>query len=483
MGDLSLFLPEAVALLGALVAFAMSVVGVRYRTAWAASLAMALATLVVTFAHLGARGEPFFPGIYRVDAFSQVLKLGIVSGLLLTLLAAPSPGSFRARVRIDAPVFLFIAALGMMMLVSATELLTLFVALELSAYGLYILAALHRLQRTGSEAAAKYILFGAASSAVTIYGISLLYGLAGTTYLSDLPAAVNAPLGAVAILLALAGVLFKLAVFPFHAWAPDAYQGAPHESATFIGTASKVAAVGILARLLMLAVPETDSLLMPLLVLCVASMTVGNLAAIAQNDMKRLLAYSTVAHAGYMLIGLVCFSEMGTASAIFYGLIYVPVAFCAFIVVCAMGADGTNPDKAALAGLYRRSPMLGVALLVGMFGLAGIPPTAGFAGKWFLFSAAIEQGLLWLVLVGAVNATVSLYYYLRVVREAYLAPPPTDVPLRLPPSIALGAWLGVAAVLAVGVYPRPVWDLALAAASALGGTVGGVAEGVGGIGQ
>ncbi len=469
MGNLELFLPEAMVLLGALVAFVASVVGLSGRTTWIISLVMAVLATVVTFVYLGAQGEPFFPGIYRVDAFSQILKVGVVVGLLLTLMMVGNTSSIRERSRPDIPILLFVASFGMMMLVSATEMLTLYVALELSAYGLYILAALHRLQRAGSEAAAKYILYGAASSGVTLYGISLIFGATGTTYLGAIAQTPSSPLLIAGILLALSGILFKLAVFPFHAWAPDTYQGAPHEAVTFIATASKVAAVGVLARLMFLAVPEHDTLVTTLLVLCVASMVIGNLSAIAQDDLKRLLAYSTVAHAGYILIGLVAFTSLGAASAIYYVLVYVPIVFCAFLVVCALGADGSNPTKASLAGLYQRSPLLAITLLVGMFGLAGIPPTAGFTGKWFIFTAALDSGMFWLVLVGAINATVSLYYYLRVIKEAYLTPPGELGAIRLTPMMAIAAWLAMAMVLVTGFYPRPVWELAESAARALVG--------------
>lgn len=476
MGDLSLFLPEATMLVGGLIAFTASVCRAPYRVAWYVGVLAALACLVSTSAGLAMSGEPFFEGIYRVDAFSQVLKLGIVGGLLLTLFLAGSPGGVRSDARVDMPIFLFLSALGMMMLVSATELLTLYVALELSAYGLYILAALHRNQRMGSEAGAKYVLYGAASSAVTLYGISLVFGAATAagldrpTYLADLAQMDVTPMFLVGVFLALAGILFKLAVFPFHAWAPDTYEGAPHEAVTFIGTASKVAAVGVLARLLFLAVPGPESLTTTLLILCVASMTVGNLAAIIQKDLKRLIAYSTVAHAGYILIGLVCLSELGVASAIFYALIYVPIAFCAFLVVSVVGRDGTNPTKADLAGLYKRSPLLAVTLLVAMFGLAGIPPTSGFAGKWFLFTAAIESDLFWLVLVGAINATVSLFYYLLVVKEAYLTPPGDRSAITIAPEVSFAAWVGIALVAVLGFYPRPIWDLAEAAARSVIGS-------------
>ncbi|MCH9057028.1 MAG: NADH-quinone oxidoreductase subunit N [Planctomycetes bacterium] len=469
MGNLELFIPEATILAGAILVFTISVMGGSQRAGWIASVVMAAAGVAMSIVYVYADGEPFFPGIYRVDAFSQLLKVGITVGLLLTVLVSGRAESFRARTRADMPMFMFFAATGMMMLVSATELLTLYVALELSAYGLYILAVLHTSQREGAEAGAKYVLFGAASSAMTLYGVSLIYAAATTTYLSEIAQQPVTPLMVVGVLLALTGVFFKLAVFPFHAWAPDVYEASPHQAATFIGTASKVAAIGIIIRLMFLVGQGHAALTNVFLILCVASMTVGNLAAIVQHDLKRLLAYSTVAHAGYIMIGLACFSTAGVASAIFYGLLYVPVVFCAFLVVCVLGSDGRNPSKASLAGLYRRSPLLAFTLLVGMFGLAGIPPTAGFAGKWFLFSAAIERDLFWLVLIGALNATVSLYYYLLVIKEAYLTPPVDESPIAVSFATTVAAWLGIALVLFVGFYPGPLWVLAESAARAITG--------------
>lgn len=469
MGTLEIFMPEATLLLAALVAFALSTFGASYRQTWSVSVALGALCVGVSAWYLNARGEPFFPGMYAVDALSQTLKLGIATGLFLTLLASDNPGSARPVARADFPMYLMLSALGMMMLVSATELLTMYVSLELSAYGLYILAALHRRRREGGEAAAKYILFGAASSAATLYGISLIFGGASTTYLSGVMSHEASPLMLVGVLLALSGVLFKLAVFPFHAWAPDTYQGSPHQAAAFIGTASKVAGVGVLARLAFLAAPGEESIVTALLVMCVLSMTIGNLAAIAQRDLKRLLAYSTVAHAGYILIGILSFSAIGLASAIYYVLAYVPIAFAPFLVVCVLGADGANPTRSSLAGLHRRSPLLALALMVGIFGLAGIPPTAGFAGKWFLFTAAIERQHFWLVVVAAVNVTISLYYYLTLIKDAYLAPSDDERPIRLSPAAAIAAWSSILLVLGAGFYPRPLWELAERAARALTG--------------
>ncbi len=466
MGDLSLFLPELMVLAAALVAFVGSIAAPGYRLVWALTTLLSLGAVVVTALMLGAVGEPFFPGMYRVDLFSQLLKLGLTVGLFLTLLVSDTLPSVRRVGRLDLPMFLAFGTLGMMMLVSATELLTLYVMLELSAYALYVIAVMHKDQRLGSEGGAKYLLFGATASAVTLYGLSFVFGATGTTQLAELSAVAPTPLLILGVVLALAGLFFKLAVLPFHAWAPDTYQAAPHQAATFIGTASKVAAIGVIARVLTLG-HQAAELKTLLVVLAVASMTIGNLAALKQTDLKRLLAWSTVAHAGYVLLGLMTLSELGMAAAIFYGLVYLVLAFSAFVAVCSVGGDGHNPTLASLAGLYRRAPLIGVLLLAGLFGLAGVPPTPGFAGKWFLFSAAMEDGHFWVVLIGAVNATISLYYYLKVVKAAYQTTPDELAPLPVSASYKLAAWSALALVAFIGFYPGPLWALAQGAAKAL----------------
>ncbi|PIE18615.1 MAG: NADH-quinone oxidoreductase subunit N [Proteobacteria bacterium] len=472
MGDFSLLLPELVVLLAALVAFAGSALTERYRPIWAATTLVAAAAVVVTAALFTATGSPLFEGIYQVDAFSQLLKLGLTVGLLLTLLASCEVPTVRAVARPDLPIFLTLSTLGMMLLVSATELLTLYVALELSAYGLYVMAALHKDQRMAGEAGVKYLLFGGGASAITLYGLSLVFGAAGSTYLSDVVQVAQAAPSAlfvVGVVLTLSGLFFKLAVLPFHAWAPDTYQGSPHQVATFIGTTSKVAAVGVLVRVLTLGTGSTTITTL-LVALAIVSMTVGNLAALAQRDVKRLLAWSTVAHAGYVLLGVVTLSEVGVASALFYGIVYLIVAFCAFLVVTTLGRGGSNPTLSDLTGLYKRAPLIAIVLLAGMFGLAGVPPTPGFAGKWFIFSAAMQGGLFWLVLIGAINATISLYYYLRVVRAAYqTAAGDGALPLTVTPASKLAAVIAMALVAFTGFYPGPLWDLAERAARALMG--------------
>lgn len=467
MNSPELFCPEFALLLGALLSFACTAIGTSARTAWLVSLIAALATVGTTAFALSYEGQPFEADIYTIDAFSQALKLGISVALAFAIAISQRQDSTRSTARTEVHFFFYLSALGMMMLVSATELLTLYVALELSAYGLYILAALHRHERTGSEAAAKYILFGAVASAVSLYGISLIYGAASSTYISQIISVESSAMLVTGVILTLAGVLYKLAAFPVHAWAPDTYEGAPHEASVFLGTASKVAAVGLLLRVLAMAGTNTEHLKTILVVVSILSMSVGNLSALFQTDFKRLLGFSAVAHAGYLLLGLLSFSKLGAAAAIFYVLTYVPIVVCAFLVISALSHNGKNPSIEDLGGLYKRSPLMGLVLLVAMFGLAGIPPTPGLAGKWFLFSAVIESGELWLVLVAAVNATISLYYYLLVVKAAYLHPADGRPDVRLSPTYSITAVLAVGLVVFMGFYPAPVWSLASSAAGVL----------------
>lgn len=471
--DLMLFLPESIALLGALLVFALSTAGHTAKATRTAAIGGALLALAAALFGLWteASGQPFWPGIYRVDLFSQLLKAGLALGLLLTLLLTGELATVRPGGRIDLPFFLLLATAGMMLLASATELLTLYVALELSAYSLYAAVALHRDAPPGDESGVRYVLLGAAASAVTLYGLSLVFGAVGSTYLTDITAALAAgrPLIlVVGLLLLLAALFFKLAVFPFHFWAADVYQGAPHQVVAFVATASKLGAVGVLARVCALLAASPAGAVELFLVLAVVSMTLGNLAALAQGDLKRLLAYSAVAHAGYLLVGYGAFSALGLAAVLFYGVVYLATALLAFVVVCALGRDGSNPGIEALAGLHQRSPALALMLLTAMFGLAGIPPAGGFVGKWFLFAAALQRGQFELVLIAAANTTLALYYYLRVVKAAYLAPPAegSDA-LVLRGGERLAGYLALALVLAAGIYPAPLFALAQRAAGLL----------------
>lgn len=478
MSSFVLFLPETLLLLGALGSLVFSLADRSERAAWVWALAWGTGSLGAAAAGLGADGEPFFPGIYRVDLFSQLVKTGLAFGYVVALALNRDSSGIRPLVRLDVPFYLALSTVGMMMLVSATELVTFYVALELSAAGLYIAVAVHRDVEAGGEAAAKYVLFGVVTSAVTLYGMSLVFGVTGSTYFADIAArmgegAATARGGAlldVGLFLLFASLLFKLALFPFHFWAPDVYQRAPQAVAAFLATASKLAAIGALVRLSAMAAPQPGALDRTLWALAVAAMTVGNLAAIAQKDFRRLLGYSAAAHAGYLMVGLGGFSENGLTSGLFYGVIYLLMSALAFVVVCVVDREGNRSSIEDLNGLWRRSPSLALLLIVAIFGLAGIPPTAGFAGKWFVFSAALERGQFVLVLIAAVNSTVALYYYLLIVKAAYLAPADGLPVPRIGRAAGVTGAVVAALTLVAGVWPGPLWEGArVAARELLGG--------------
>ena len=487
MDKFLLFLPETVLLLGALGALILSIADRSTQAAWRWGVFVGAAGLAAAVATLGSSGEPFYPGIYRVDFFSQLLKVGLALGLLLATLLGRDPSMVRPLARVDIPFFLTLATVGMMMLVSATEIVTFYVALELAATGIYVAVAVHRDPGSGGEAAAKFILFGVVASAVTLYGLSLVLGATGSTYFVDVAAAFAAgsvgaegagagmavfgasPLLSVGLLLVFSSVLFKLALFPFHFWAPDVYQRAPQTVVAFVATTSKLAAIGILLRLVGLASADPGALARVVWILAILSMTIGNLAALVQKDVKRLLGYSAAAHAGYLMVGVGGFSELGSASAIFYGFAYVFMTALVFMVICALDRDGNRSKIEDLNGLHQRSPGLAFLLLVAVFALAGIPPTAGFAAKWFVFLAALERGQFVLVLIAAINSTVALYYYLRLVRAAYLEPADGRPAVHVRGAEWVAGATAAILTLAAGIWPEPIWAAAREAARLLGG--------------
>jgi NADH-quinone oxidoreductase subunit N len=270
--------------------------------------------------------------------------------------------------------------------------------------------------------------------------------------------------------LTLGGFFFKLAIFPFHFWAPDVYQGAANQVTAYIATASKVAAMALLIRMVAVtgSVAASRYLVDVLVVLAIVSMTVGNLAAIVQKDIKRLLAYSTIAHAGYVLIGILSMSTPGYRGVIFYALALLVMKFTAFLVVVKVADDDRNLQIERLAGLHQRSPLLAMALMISIFSLAGIPPTIGFTGKLFVFLAAMEQGYFTLVLIAMINVVISLYYYLLVLKAAYLLKPDVAVSeIKLSPQVKLLTMALIGVMVVVGIFPGYVLELAEAAARAI----------------
>ena len=435
------------------------------------ALLLSLAGVAVCLASVTADGYLFIKA-YRADLLSQVFKVMLSLGLFLIICICGEMRDIEDRNRHDFYVLMFSCTLAMMLLVSGDHLVAVYLSLELSSYCLYILVGLRRNQDVALEAGIKYFLVGILSSAVMLFGIAMLYAAAQATYLSEvvrvLPEMIHRPVVLIGLLLTLGGIFFKLAVFPFHFWAPDTYQGAMSQVAAYIATASKVAAIGVILRVTAAAGQGSDYLVQVLVGLAIVSMTVGNLAAIAQKDVKRLLAFSTMAHSGYVLMGVLTMSRAGYASVIFYALSILVMKFAAFLVVVAVTPDGSNPRVGDLAGLHRRSPILALLLMVSLFSLAGIPPTIGFTSKFLIFVAAMEKGLFALVVIAMINVLISLYYYLLLIKAAYQVEPAHELPpVVLSPSLkALSAVL-IGVMVVAGFFPNPLIEVATAAARLL----------------
>ena len=437
------------------------------------TIALFLSAIGMAVCIAGVRSEGLlFAETYKVDLYSQVFKVVLSMGVFLVICICTDLNGVSADHHAEFYLCLFTCVMAMMMLASAVHLLTIYVALELSSYSLYVLVVMNRRQNVGVEAGLKYFLVGIVASAVMLFGLAILYGSVRATYLSEIvqviPSVVNQPLVIIGLMLSLGGFLFKLAVFPFHFWAPDVYQGAPNQVAAFISSSSKVAAVAILVRFVALTGGGSTYMAHSLVALAIITMTVGNLAAIAQRDFNRLMAYSSIAHAGYLLIGILCMDTGGYASAIFYGLSLMLMKFTCFLVLVKVAADGRNLPIDQLAGLHRRSPLLAMALMLSLFGLAGIPPTIGFTGKLMVFIAAMQNGYGVLVFIAMINVVVSLYYYLLVVKAAYLLEPEDQQPpLIVSPATKVMTAVLVAAIVILGIYPTQILALVQEAANLL----------------
>jgi len=464
--------PEAALAVTALLIFA-ALMTERRRTDRARAAAFTGGALVLAASLLTlGRSEEFFWATYRVDTFSQLVKAAVAVAFLLSAAIVGKGEGQREDARAEVFFFLLTSAAGLTALASAVELVALYLSLEIASFSLFVLVPLRDRFELGREAALKFLVVGLAASAVTLFGLSLVVGFTGTTRIDEiaaqLPGLAREPAAVFGLALFLSGLLFKLAVFPFHFWAPDVYQGASNGVAAFVATASKVGAIAVLARLVILASLSGTQLVAALAVAAAVSMTLGNLVAIVQHDLKRMLAYSAIAQAGYVVVGLVAFTPDGAAAALFYGLLYLLMNAAAFLVVARIAPDGSNPTLDDLRGLHRRSPLLAATLLLALFALAGVPPTAGFAGKWFLFSAAMAQGWWLLVLLGALNSTVSIYYYLVAVKHAYLLPDERNRgPLPLSVSDRALCYALSGAVLLLGVFPTPLLTWAGRAAQLL----------------
>ena len=406
--------------------------------------------------------------MFVVTPLARTVQIAVLALAVVTVLLSAS-----TRITEHAGEYvalILFATVAMMFLVAAQNLLLIFVALEFLSLSLYILTGFDKHSRQSAEAALKYFLFGGMSAGFLLFGMSLLYGLSGSIELPRIAAAVSGPvldpLLLVAIVMVAIGFGFKVAAAPFHLWAPDAYQGAPTVSAGFIASSSKVASFFIFAQVVMVGLATAagsggirayqPGWVPVLCVIAALSMVIGNLAAIAQTSVRRLLAYSAVGHAGYMLLGLIAHTPQGVSALLYYVITYALAALGAFGVIAALEDEGVDRIE-DLAGLYRRAPGLSLCMLVFLLSLAGIPPLAGFFGKFYIFAAALQAaphlGLLWLVLLAVAMSAVSLYYYLRVLKQIYVADAPEAPAVHTPFVTRVVIWALAAAVVVLGCAP------------------------------
>ena len=407
-------------------------------------------------------------GMLFITPVTRIVQIAILVLAALTLVLSSS-GRFTRNIGEYVAIILF-ATVAMMFLVATQNLLLIFVALEFLSLSLYILAAFDKQSRQSAEAALKYFLFGGMSAGFLLFGMSLLYGLSGSIELPRIAAAISGPnldpLLLIAIVMVAIGFGFKIAAAPFHLWAPDAYQGAPTTSAGFIASSSKVASFFIFAQVVVIALAGAAGTgaangyapgWVPVLcILAAFSMVLGNLAAIAQTSVRRLLAYSAIGHAGYMLLGIISRTPQGLSALVYYVITYALASLGAFGVLSALESQGVDRLE-DLRGLSKRAPGLALCLLIFLLSLAGIPPLSGFFGKFYIFAATLNAephfGLLWLVLLAVGMSAVSLYYYLRVLKQAYVAEDAVASPLSISPLTRITLWIIAGLVVVFGCAP------------------------------
>lgn len=367
------------------------------------------------------------------------------------------------------PLILFATA-GMMLMASGTDLMTIFLGLEVLSVSLYVLAGFNRSDIKSNEAGLKYFLLGAFSTGFLLYGMALTYGATGTTKIAKIAAAAamdgalaNNPMFVVGMLLMAVGFSFKIAAAPFHMWTPDVYEGAPTPMTAFMSAGPKAAGFAAFIRVLVVAMPTLKADWSDLLwILAALTMTVGNIIALSQNNIKRMLAYSSIAHAGYALVGFTAGNGEGTAGILFYMLSYAFMNIGAFAIIILVGKKGEpNNNVEDYAGFGVKHPVLAMVLALFLFSLAGMPPTAGFVGKFYLFSAALKSGYVWLVVIGVLNSAASVYYYLRVMVYMYMKDPVEEFDwMKLSPAVLLSITISVVGVIVPGVVPSIILQLA-----------------------
>jgi NADH-quinone oxidoreductase subunit N len=457
----------------------------KRRLAWLSLVGVGAATVLSLYLWQGSTpgdvgSAPKLQDMFVADGYALFFNLVILTGVALALLFSVEYVERVGLAQGEYYTLLLLSATGMLLMAAAINLMTIFLALEILSIALYVLVGLNRADQRSAEGSIKYFLLGAFASGFLLYGMALAYGQAGGTSLAALRDYVSSlgtepPLGmALALGLMIVGFGFKIALVPFHMWTPDAYQGAPTSVTAFMSVGAKAAAFAALTRVVHYAFGQFGSGPSWLLaVLAALTMTLGNLSALRQSNLKRMLAYSSIAHAGYMLIGVAAGNEAGTSAVAFYLLVYAVMNAAAFGVIIAVGrfdsSAGAGETLDDFAGLGARKPALAVAMTLLLLSLAGLPPLAGFLAKLYVFGAAVEAGLTWLAVLGVVNSVISAYYYLRVVavmymREGSVAEASTT---QVSPALQVGVGLAALAVVILGIWPAAILEMAAAAVKGL----------------
>lgn len=490
--SLSNFLPEttlAVTICVALLA------GIIFRSSPRLTLVIALlgiaTSIVFTIREIGV-SQSVFSDMIAVDPFAVFFKLIVGSCAVIILLFSFYSSEVQSTLKrlVEYSSLLVAMTLGMYLMAGATNLLMIVLSIELTGLSSYILAGYTKEALDSSEASLKYIIYGALSTGLMLYGISIIFGLTGgaTDIYAINRALSTASVSPVALLVAtlliIAGLGYKISAVPFHFWTPDVYEGAPVTITAFLSVASKAAGFAILIRFLKISFIDSNALGLAagfwstlqefdwnkiIAILSVLTMTLGNLVAVWQNNLKRLLAYSSIAHAGYMLMGLAVLSDKGIAAVLIYLVVYLFMNLGAFYIVMLVANKTGSEDIDSYRGLGYRAPLISVSMTIFFFSLAGLPPTAGFIGKLFLFASLLDAKWIWLAIVGAINSVISLYYYVRVVRNIFLRDPEgaSERLIFTPPQIALVLLL-VVPTLIFGLYYSPIIELANASVTMIG---------------
>lgn len=432
--------------------------------------AVGVITALFSVLWFGSERIEAFSGMLAQDTFGSFFTVVVLVSLLLTLMLSRSYNDWEGIQKGEFYALLLFSSVGMLVMAKATDMMTIFLGLELLSIPIYVLVGFDRKRLSSVEGALKYFLLGAFATGFLLYGMALLYAATGATSLSGIAAFAGKEnvfgntlfLAGTALLFV--GFGFKVSLVPFHMWTPDAYQGAPTPVTAFMSAGPKAAAFAAVIRVLVVAFPESHPFLLKgLWVVAALTMTVGNVSALVQDDVKRMLAYSSIAHAGYVLVGLVSGDRLGGQAAMYYLFVYSLMNIGAFAIVMLL-SEGEERGYAIenFRGVGFRYPVLGALMTVFLVSLGGIPPTAGFVGKFYLFSAAVKKGLILLTVIGVLNSAASVYYYLRVVVYMYMLPERAEEvrPRPVGVGVALALFIATVGVIALGIFPKGLLSFA-----------------------